>query len=282
MSNILLKHYKVMIELLIWHNCTFSDENKPWLVFIHGFGGTEKMWKHQVDDFKQTHNLLVLELPGHGNCSEGLSVYKSAGFDDVANAILQLLDEKNIKKADFICVSLGSLVMASIVAQRREIVNSVILCGAVFGMTFMTKFVYKFGLCFIHFLPFMLSVRFMSKILMPKSTHKMSRKFLISECRKLGRAEFIKWYELTGKSLNNLKNNLYLFDDIKNLVVMGKEDYVFLSAAKKAAQKYLVNLKIMENCGHVCSLQKWREFDSLVKDFFITDTINEKSSSTVS
>lgn len=266
--------------MVIWYKTVLSDKSKPWMVFIHGFGGTEKMWKHQVDDFSDTHNLLVLDLPGHGNSTDAMSAHKGAGFDEVAESIIDILKANNIKSADFMCVSLGSLVMASIVAQKRSLVNSVILCGAVFGMTAMTKFVYKFGLCFVHFLPFMLSVRMLSKILMPKATHKISRKFLISECHKLGRAEFIKWYSLTGKSLNNLKNNLKDFDGIKNLVVMGKEDYVFLSAAKNAAKELFVNLQIMDDCGHVCSLQKWREFDSIVKDFLQSDNENQTISVT--
>ncbi|MEG1835464.1 MAG: alpha/beta hydrolase [Oscillospiraceae bacterium] len=255
--------------MIISHNCTLLSEDMPWLVLIHGFGGTEKMWHHQIDDFKDTHNLLVLELPGHGSSPIGIGAYKGAGFDEVAKSIIDLLIQKNIKKADFICVSLGSLIMASIISSRKDLVNSVVLCGAVFGMTSFSKIIYKTGSCFIHILPFMFSVKLLSKVLMPKETHKISRKFLVEECQKLGRAEFIKWYSLTSKELYSLHNILGLFGNIKNLVIMGREDYIFLAPAKKAARKLCgaLNLHIIEDCGHVCSLQKWREFDFIVNKF---------------
>ena len=42
---------------------------------------------------------------------------------------------------------------------------------------------------------------------------------------------------------------------------MGDEDHVFLNKAKQFASKTGVHIKILKNCGHVCSLHKWREFN---------------------
>ena len=50
-----------------------KDEKCDWLVFIHGFGGSTKMWKRQIDSFKDKFNLLILDLPGHGKSKEGIA-----------------------------------------------------------------------------------------------------------------------------------------------------------------------------------------------------------------
>lgn len=56
-------------------------------------------------------------------------------------------------------------------------------------------------------------------------------------------------------------------------VVMGREDFVFIQPALEELEPYkdTIPLTIMEECGHVCSLQKWREFNVIARKFFIED-----------
>lgn len=61
----------------------FKDENRPWLVFLHGFGGSTKMWKRQIDQFKENYNLFVIDLPGHGK-----------SLADVKRKCRELMDSK--------------------------------------------------------------------------------------------------------------------------------------------------------------------------------------------
>ena len=53
-----------------------TDKSRPWLVFLHGFGGSTKMWKRQIDQFKENYNLsdalnrdaqVILRVMGDGN-----------------------------------------------------------------------------------------------------------------------------------------------------------------------------------------------------------------------
>ena len=50
----------------ISNTCIVTNENYPWMIMIHGFGGTKNTWKHQVDEFQDYFNLMLIELPGHG------------------------------------------------------------------------------------------------------------------------------------------------------------------------------------------------------------------------
>ena len=71
-----------------------KDDKCNWLVFLHGFGGSTKMWKHQIDDFKDKFNLLFIDLPGHGKSLEGIADKKIEKFaNDFAGYLLMPTDE---------------------------------------------------------------------------------------------------------------------------------------------------------------------------------------------
>ena len=57
-----------------------SDPSHPWMVMIHGFGGTRHMWKRQVEQFKDCYNLMIVELPGHGDSEDGVSGHEDMNF----------------------------------------------------------------------------------------------------------------------------------------------------------------------------------------------------------
>ena len=40
--------------------------SKSWVTFIHGAGGSSSIWFKQIRDFKLAHNLLLIDLRGHG------------------------------------------------------------------------------------------------------------------------------------------------------------------------------------------------------------------------
>ena len=250
-----------------------SDPSHPWMVMIHGFGGTRHMWKRQVEQFKDCYNLMIVELPGHGDSEDGVSGHEDMNFTEIAKLLITHIHKKNIFKAHFLCVSLGSLIMSAIAELCPELVDSVLLCGAIFGMDSFGKFLLHSGNAIKHFFPYMLVIRMLATILMPKSSHKVSRKFLVMECEKLGRKEFLKWYSLLCMELNRLGEHIGHFTHINTLVVMGDEDHMFLHPAQQmAAENPHIKTLLMQQCGHVCSLQKWREFNVIAAQFFLPRT----------
>ena len=76
-----------------------KDENHPWLVFLHGFGGSTKMWKRQIDPFKENYNLCVIDLPGHGLSTEGIRYKHIHKVEKVADMIVDTLRIHGIEKA---------------------------------------------------------------------------------------------------------------------------------------------------------------------------------------
>ena len=93
-----------------------NRNSNKWLVFVHGIGGSTKTWKKQINDFKD-YNLLLLDLPGHGGSQLQNFI---VNIKNVNKAIKETLDSLNITNADFIALSLGSLVMANFAARQLK------------------------------------------------------------------------------------------------------------------------------------------------------------------
>ena len=43
-----------------------NDENKSWITFLHGFGGSSNIWYKQIRKLSKSYNLLFIDLRGHG------------------------------------------------------------------------------------------------------------------------------------------------------------------------------------------------------------------------
>ena len=104
-------------------------------------------------------------------------------------------------------------------------------------------------------------------ILLPWRSHAKSRKFFIENGRLLNRREFLAWFSLIVKDIDVLKN---LSEELNNVVfISGTEDFTFLRGVKRltSAAARDVKLILLRRCGHVCSLQRPTEFNTLSQEF---------------
>lgn len=250
-----------------------QDENFKWIVFIHGIGGNLKMWKKQINNFKNKYNLLFIDLPGHGKSVEGIANKGIKKFEDIADIIVKTLKENNIEKATFICASMGTLVFGGILKKYPEVVYGAVLSDAIVNVNIFFKFFVKvFNKIKFLFTPkFILTVA--SKLLLPLKNHKLVRTFYIRSGEKLSREEFMAW-------LNLICSNIGILDKLKNidkntLFVMGSEDFTLINGVKRYI-KHLKNVKlnIISNCGHICCMLKWREFNEISSNFVDSLSLN--------
>ena len=243
-----------------------KDESRPWLVFLHGFGGSTKMWKRQIDHFKENYNLCVIDLPGHGRSADGIKHQHIHKFEKVADIIVDTLRAHGIHKASFLCVSLGSLIFAGIFKKHPEMVEKAVLCGAVSGINMASQVLLGLVNGIKYILPYMFILKFFAYIMMPFRDHRKSREFFISSGRQLGRAEFMAWFSLFVHDMNILRDLKGLHDKV--LFITGSEDFVFISGIKKKYRELKhARLEILKRCGHVCNIQKSREFNQIALNY---------------
>jgi len=66
-------------------------QGSPALVLVHGWSCDRSYWKEQIEDLAPQHQLVMLDLAGHGESGAGRKDYTIAAFgDDVAAVVNQL------------------------------------------------------------------------------------------------------------------------------------------------------------------------------------------------
>lgn len=247
-----------------------SEENKQWVTFIHGAGGSSSIWFKQIKSFSRFFNLLLIDLRGHGKSKNHLADLSNSAytFDEIAAEVIEVLDHEKIQRSHFMGISLGTILIRTIAETHPERVKSMILGGAILKLNFRSRLLMRFGNATKSILPYMWLYKMLAFIIMPNRNHKESRLLFIREAKKLYQKEFIRWFRLTTELIPLLK--IFRQEQIKipTLYVMGAQDYMFLPAVEKVvAQHNLSQLQIIPDCGHVVNVERPQKFNHLVIGF---------------
>ncbi len=253
---------------LLHHEVIAQNPNAPWLVFVHGAGGSIRTWKFQIDAFAPHFRLLLIDLRDHGYSKDILPAFPAYDFDIVAKDILVLIDHLGIEKAHFMSLSIGSVILQKIDIERPELVDRMIMAGAIFdGSKAMHWFVHS-GKFLSYILPYRALYWLFSFIVLPRRNHRLSRYIFRRQSRRLTTREYMKWIELYKPFFHLIRDYVNRPVMKKGLVVMGSQDHIFFRAAKQFTEiQKNMRLAVIENCGHVCSIEAPEVFNDLVLRF---------------
>ncbi|MBQ8626373.1 MAG: alpha/beta hydrolase [Agathobacter sp.] len=244
------------------------DNNKPeWVVFVHGIGGSTKTWNRQIEAFSEKYNLLLLDLPGHGSNSSKI-IYK-VDVNRLNKGICETMDHLHIESAHFVGLSLGTIVVAQFAIQYPQYVKKVIMGGAALLMKGITKSYVRFANFVKRLVPYKFLCKFFAWFILPKRNHQKSRNIFVREAIKLDRHTMYAWMDYLKTILHpeKLLTQLNALNK-KILFISGDEDHCFLGGIK-LIHDHLVKskIKILEHCGHVCSIEQSVNFNQYAVAF---------------
>ncbi len=242
---------------------TLSNE---WVVFVHGAGGSSSIWYQQLKDFKKHFNVLLVDLRGHGKSKDLLQKYydREYTFDDISRDIFEVLDHLKIESAHFIGVSLGTIIIRNLSELEPERVKSAILCGAITRLNIRSRFLVTTGNIFKRVIPYMWLYKLFAWIIMPRKRHAKARNLFIGEAKKLYQKEFLRWFKLTNTVNPLLKYFKEKETNTPMLYVMGDEDHLFLPPVEQIVNQHsMAFLEVIQQCGHVCNVEKPIEFNKV-------------------
>ena len=245
-----------------------AGSDAPWLVFVHGAGGSIRTWKYQIEAFQPHYRLLLIDLRDHGFSKDILPEFPEYDFDIVSDDILAVVDHLGIERAHFVSLSIGSVILQKIDIERPALIDRMVMAGAIFdGSRLMHWFVHS-GKLLNYILPYRAIYWLFSFIVLPRRNHRMSRWIFRRQSLRLTPGEYLKWVELYKPFFRLIKQYVERTVDKRGLVVMGSQDHIFFGAAEKfaRAQKNM-RLAVIENCGHVCSIEAPELFNELVLKF---------------
>ncbi len=246
-----------------------SNPNADWLLLIHGAGGSIRTWKKQRDALSALYNVLIIDLPGHGESKHKNVKRDFYDFDFLGNKIWEVVDSLKISNIHLVGVSLGAIIAMQMRKLRPSNVTSVVLAGAIVRLDLKLKMVSSFSLGLAKIIGFRKFYQFAAWLALPKKNHKKSREIFIRESRHLTDDEFRKWTSMYGKQLNETLRQIYTaVSEIPTILVMGEQDHFFLAQAKKYVRLHKnVQLKIIEKCGHIVNLEKAERFNDVCLQF---------------
>ncbi|TXB63472.1 alpha/beta fold hydrolase [Phaeodactylibacter luteus] len=257
-------------RLLLHYETHLLDKDADWVVFIHGAGGSIVTWKYQVNAFKPFFNLLLIDLRDHGKSKNIEPAYENYNFDIVTQDVLKVIDHLGIRRAHFLSVSLGSVVLQKLDEIRPELVDKMVMAGGVFRATFTIKLFVHSAKFLNYFLPYRAIYNLFSWVVLPRKNHAQSRRIFRMQSQKLSPKEYLKWVGLYKDFFRLLRRFFNRELENLSLVVMGDQDHVFFQAAKRFASTHKqAQLVILEKCGHVCNIEQYERFNQTALSFLL-------------
>jgi len=242
------------------HYSTYKHpESTEWVTFVHGAGGSSSIWFKQLREYVKHYNVLLLDLRGHGSSKGKITdaFNEKYTFDAITEDVIEVVDHLGIKKSHFVGISLGTIIIRQIAEMRQDLVQSMVMGGAIMKMNFRSQLLMKLGNAFKSIIPYLWLYKFFAFIIMPRQNHKEARNLFIEEAKKLYQREFIRWFKLTAE-INPLLR-FFRNEDISvpTLYIMGEQDHMFLPSIKKIVKQHEFSyLHVVPDCGHVVNIEQ--------------------------
>lgn len=104
----------------------------PPVVLIHGVGMASEVWAPQIDALAAGHDVIALDMPGHGGSS---LPPEDARLSDYADQVVALMDGLGLPSAALVGHSMGALVALEVALVHPARVRAVAALNAVFCRT---------------------------------------------------------------------------------------------------------------------------------------------------
>lgn len=243
-----------------------NPNSTEWVVFLHGLCANSAMWSKQIFAFKQKYNLLLIDLPSHGNSEKVITEKNVTTMEEIASIIVEILDSLKIQKAHFAGVSIGTLVVAKIYQLFPNKVQSIVMCGAVASFGIFQEFMVNV----LKFSARLFNPRTMAKIwvdqILDKKERAGIRDLFMEQSKHISKHDTMRWLQLCAREHKLLYKLDY--NNLNILIVMGSRDKLFLTPIKKLKEKFAnIKLEIIPDSGHICNSHTPEIFNKLSLDF---------------
>jgi pimeloyl-ACP methyl ester carboxylesterase len=251
------------------HHIIYKNDNPdlPWVVFIHGAGGSSTIWYKQISPFRKNFNLLLIDLRGHGRTEtiDEINNNKEYSFRAISQEVFDVMDHLHIQKAHFIGVSLGTLIIRQLVEIDPSRIQSMVLSGAITQLNLLSKTLIVVGNTLKKVVPFMFLYALFAFIILPRRNHAKSRAVFIHEAKKLKKTEFIRWFGLTKSLAKTLKKFEFQQHQLPVLFISGRQDHMFIQHVQEMAKKEEKGKMVtVEDCGHIVNIEQAATFNEVV------------------
>lgn len=240
------------------------DKKNP-IVFIHGVGLNQDIWKPQINFFKD-YTTLTYDLLGHGKTPLNKS---KINFDDFSNQLLSLINQLGFEKIHLVGFSLGALIARDFAYKHAEKLCSLIIHGSIYKRTEDQKRV-------------VLNRFHLAKMNKPASRHTALRRWFTQDfikknpeiykkiyldLEKNDRKNFLKSYELFIHYQDD--DNMIKKINVNTLITTGENDVGSTPEMARNLSKVIQDSKFVEikKGKHLCGIECADDVNITFKNF---------------
>lgn len=240
----------------------YGDRDKPIIIFIHGGGLSDWMWKEQVAFFQNDYHTVTPVLDGHGEEAEVLyqSISKSAG------QVVEYIHEYCGGKVFALCgLSVGAQITVEILSLCKNITQKAVIESA---LVFPSKSVERMVKPSVDLSWFLVKKRWFAK-LQAKQLYLPDSMFedYFRDSVKMKKESMIHLMQDNQRYTipANLKQTT-----AESLVLCGEKEYSSMKKSAELLKQTIPNgrLEIIPDCGHGVSIQRTKEYCNLLQGFF--------------
>ena len=244
-----------------------DNKKKEYIVLLHGYGGNSKCFKKQLSSLSKFFNILLIDMHGHGKSSHiPLNITEGEILKNVTKDINKIILSLGIKKAHFMGLSLGTIVVNAYALYYPNNVLSIVNAGAVIKFKSTTRCLLKTLYKCKSVIPRNVVYPLAGRIIMPQKSHKISRNLFIRESKKMNKDDFYNW----AKVLIDFQTSYYFNNpNINTIYISGEDDYFFINEVKDYCAKENIRFYQIKSAGHICNIDNHEEFNSLIENFYL-------------
>lgn len=233
------------------------------LVFCHGFTTTGQFWREQVEPFADTHQVVIVNLPGHGPSArpEGREYTIQAFADDLA----LVFDHLKLDDAVLVGLSMGGTISQIFTLAHAQRLKGLVLVGATphgLGPDVQVSNV----LAAID----ELGVEQASQRVIERSFAPSASKGLVEFAKRevIQTPEFVAKLAIVSLNESDTRDELMRID-LPTLVICGKEDRITPPAQSQELSQGIpgAQLVLIDDAGHFPMLEKPEIFNRELRQF---------------
>jgi len=228
------------------------------IIFLHGGTLNKSMWLPQIEELKNEFHIIAIDLPRHG-----VNIKKPFTLESAVNIVAQYIESENLtSKFTIVGLSLGGYVAIEYTDKYPEQISGLILSGCCVQYLGVMGFLAKFTTLLSSLTSQNKFEKKQKQTLLKVSSNNIVKEIYESGLSLLGGKESLK--EVIGKDFVTIVNRI----DVPILLLNGAND----TLNRRYENKYLednsnVSLKVIKDCGHLCSLEKPRLFSQEIRNF---------------
>ena len=102
----------------------------PPVVFLHGFVGHSREWRHQIDDLSDAFTVVAWDAPGAGRSSDPPDWFRLA---DYADCLAAFIDALGLERPHVVGLSFGGALALELYRRHPSVPGSLVLASAYAG-----------------------------------------------------------------------------------------------------------------------------------------------------